>query len=71
MVLFNGNIQWIYAMVLFNGTIQCYYSIVLFNGTHQIPIGDLSETNMPDQRPIGELDMLHRRLTCPSRDQHA
>ena len=25
-------------------------------------IVDPSETNMPDQRPIGDVDMLHRRL---------
>ena len=28
------------------------------------PIGDLSETDMSDQRPSGDLDMLHLRLTC-------
>ena len=30
-----------------------------------IIIGDLSETDMPDRRPIRDLDMPHRRLKCP------
>ena len=33
-------------------------------------IGDSSETDMPDWRPIGDLDMLHQRPTCPFRDRH-
>ena len=34
-------------------------------------IEDLSETDMPDRAPIGDLNMLHRRLTCSIGDRHA
>ena len=33
-----------------------------------IIIEDPSETDMPDRRPIRDLDMLHQRLTCPIGD---
>ena len=36
-----------------------------------IIIGDLSETHMPDRKPIGDLEMIQRRLTCPIGDWHA
>ena len=35
------------------------------------PIRDPSETDMPDWRPIGDLDMLHWRLACPIGNRHA
>ena len=38
--------------------------------THWRPIGDLSETDMPDRRRIGDLDILHWRLTCPIGERH-
>ena len=34
-------------------------------------IGDPSDSAIPDWRPIGDLYMLNRRLTCPIRDRHA
>ena len=36
--------------------------------THRRPHNASSETDMPDQRPIGDLDMLHWRQTCFIRD---
>ena len=55
-----------------------FTKILLLLETRQRPIGDQSETNMPDwrpqhasletdmpdRRPIGDLNMLHRRSTC-------
>ena len=38
------------------------------NSYDRIPIGDPSETDMPDRRPIRDLDMLHQR---PIGDRHA
>ena len=34
-------------------------------------IGELSETGIPDRRPIEDIDMLHWRLTCLIEDRHA
>ena len=38
-----------------------FTKIFLLSETHPRPIGDPSETDMPVRRPIGDLDMLHRR----------
>ena len=39
--------------------------------THQRPQHASLETNMPDRRPIKDLDMLHRRPTCLIGDPYA
>ena len=50
-----------------------FTKILLLSETHRRPIGNIlegdpSETDMPDRRPIGDLNMLHQRPTCLIRD---
>ena len=41
-----------------------FTKILILSKTYQRPIRDPSETNMPERRPIGEIDMPHWRPTC-------
>ena len=41
-----------------------FTKILFFSQTHWRPIIDPWETDMHDQRPIGDLNMLYRRPTC-------
>ena len=38
--------------------------MLILSETYRRTVGELSETDMPDWRPIEDLDMLHRRPIC-------